>query len=462
MNSLDLIIGLLAGLGLGYLLRLALQSKTAGTTLPKAEFDQLEEKANRLERDKHLAEERLKDRTQELAEKEAALEENNRSLGTSREDLATARERIKQLEKEIQEGQKAFEELLQKNKAEFENLARKLLEENSRKFSETNREKIDELLKPFQTRITEFREEVQKNHKAQDERFLTFTENLKQLKELNQQISDEATALTKALKGETKRQGNWGEMILQTILQKSGLTEGEEYVVEQSLQAEVDGEQKRVRPDVIVNLPDERHVVIDSKVSLTAFEQYANAEDEEAAEKALRDHTLSLSNHIKGITVKNYQQAHGLNSLDFILVFIPIEAAFNLALQRDTTLYDTAFEKNIVIVTPSTLLATLRVVENLWRQEKQNRNALEIANQAGKLYDKFSGFLEDMEKLKARLRQAQESFDAAENKLQSGRGNLISRTEKLKALGARTSKQLPDSYNEIGPEDPDFEEEKAS
>lgn len=453
MSTLDIIIGLLAGTFLGYLIH-ALKAGKAEAGVSQEAFDALQAERDQIQKEQLVLDSRYQELRKQADQAAADLKEKEEAGRKQLEDLSTTRERLKNLEEDLQNQKADTEKMLEQNFEKFDNLARKILEENSQKFTQTNKEKLDELLKPFQTRIIEFREEVQKNHKAQDERFLTFTENLKQLKELNRQISDDATALTKALKGETKRQGNWGEMILQTILKKSGLTEGEEYEVEQSFQAEVDGEQKRVRPDVIVNLPDERHVVIDSKVSLTAFEQYANAEDDEAAEQALKEHTLSLSNHIKGITVKNYQQAHGLNSLDFILVFIPIEAAFNLALQRDTGLYDTAFEKNIVIVTPSTLLATLRVVENLWRQEKQNRNALEIANQAGKLYDKFAGFLEDMEKLKDRLRQAQESFDAAENKLQSGRGNLISRTEKLKALGARTTKQLPAPQEDFEEEDP--------
>lgn len=446
MNTIDLIIGLLVGAALGYLLRLVFQKQTSGESIPKAEFDALLSRADALESAKLKAETRFEERNHQLEDKERALRETEEHLSTARQDLARARQKIENFQIEVQQKQKETEALLEKNKADFKNLANEILKENTRSFTETNREKLEELLKPFQSRISEFRDEVQKNHKAQDERFLTFTENLKQLKELNRQISDDANSLTKALKGETKRQGNWGEMILQTILEKSGLTEGEEYLVEHSLHTEVDGRNRRVRPDVIVNLPGDRHVVIDSKVSLNAFERYVNAEDDTEAEQALKEHVLSVTGHVKGITLKNYQEARGLNSLDFILVFIPIEAAFNLALRRDTTLYDTAFEKNVVIVTPSTLLATLRVVENLWKQEKQNKNALQIAQEAGKLYDKFAAYLKDMNDLKGRLRQAQTAFDAAENKLHSGRGNLISRTEKLKALGARASKQLPAPY----------------
>jgi DNA recombination protein RmuC len=449
MDTLDLVLGLAAGYLLAYLVHGVIRRLSAGA-VARTEYEALVTERDGLRNELALNEGRREQERAQAGEAKEQLAKRAGELAEASRELATARERIRHLEENLEQGKKELAQLLEKNRAEFENLARKLLEENTAKFTETNKERLGELLRPFQQRITDFRETVESTHKAQDERFVTFQNELKHLRELNRQVSDEANALTRALKGETRRQGVWGEMLLEKILEKSGLTEGEEYVTQGSFTVEVDGEKTRVRPDVIVNLPDERHVVIDSKVSLTAYAAYVNAEDEAAAEKALGEHVLSVNSHIKGITVKNYQQAHGLNSLDFILVFIPIESAFNLALRRDTTLYDTAFEKNIVIVTPSTLLATLRVVENLWRQEKQNANALKIAQEAGRLHDKFVAFLEDMEELDQRLAQARRAFDAAENKLSTGKGNLVRRTDSLRELGARATKQLPDGYRDEG------------
>ncbi len=447
MEPITLIIALALGYALAFIIHAVIRKPDPG--VPREAVDKLESELTRHTTDLALARQELESERKNATQLRDDLAAEREKRSDSEKALSAKSEQIRNLQEDLEQKESSLNELLQRNLAQFQNLAQKLLDENTKKFTTANREKLDELLKPFQERIVDFRKTVEESNKNQDERFIRFENELKHLKDLNREISEEANALTRALKGETKRQGNWGEMILQTILDKSGLTEGEEYVAESSFTAEVDGEQRRVRPDVVVHLPGGRHVVIDSKVSLNAFERYANAEDDAEAEQALKEHVLSVTSHVKGITVKNYQEAKGLHSLDFILVFIPIEAAFNLALQRDTTLYDAAFEKNIVIVTPSTLLATLRVVENLWKQEKQNKNALKIAQQAGRLYDKFVGFLEDMENLDNRLRQARDAFDAAENKLKSGTGNLIKRTETLKSLGARTAKQLPGAYAEI-------------
>lgn len=445
MSILYLLLGLLLGYAAAYVIHgLLIARKRESKARDKREL--LEQERQKLLSDKAVHESNQQRDREQIQSLETRLREKSEALDAANRDLATLGERLQNRETELLKGKEEIQELLEKNKAEFENLARRILDEQSVKFSDKNREKLDEVLRPFQVKIQEFREKVESTHREQSERFVEFRANLQNLKDLNQQISEEANALTKALKGDTKRQGSWGEMLLERILEKSGLTPGEEYTTQESYTAEVDGQKRRVRPDVIVHLPGERHVVIDSKVSLTAFEQYVNAEDDAEAGRALQLHIQSVSAHIKGISAKNYQQAHGLNSLDFILVFIPIEAAFNLALQRDTALYDSAFDRNIVIVTPSTLLATLRVVENLWRQENQNRNALKIAEEAGKLYDKFVAFTEDMQLLSQRLNQAREAFDKAENKLATGKGNLVKRADDIRALGARATKSLPPPY----------------
>ena len=445
------IIFLIAGLALGYLIAFLIHKvlpgqKTSMSHVPKTELEAAENRWRESEQQRQALLFEQKRDQEAMGKLETLLADKEADFRNTADRLAAALEKIRNLEEDLKEGQTQQNQLLKQNRSDFENLARKLLEENSRKFSESNREKLDEVLKPFQTRIQEFRERVETTHRQQDERFVEFKTDLKNLRELNQQISQEANALANALRGESKTQGIWGEMLLEKILEKSGLTPGEEYTTQESYTAEIDGQARRVLPDVVIHLPDQRHVVIDSKVSLKAFTDYVNAEDDSEAEVAAKAHVLSVTNHVKGITAKNYQDAHGLSSLDFILVFIPVEAAFNLALARDTALYDTAFERNIVLVTPSTLLATLRVVENLWRQEKQNHNALRIAQEAGKLYDKFIGFLDDMHQINQRLDQARVAYDAAENKLKSGRGNLIGRAEKLKELGARSAKTMPNAF----------------
>jgi DNA recombination protein RmuC len=253
-------------------------------------------------------------------------------------------------------------------------------------------------------------------------------------------MTQEANNLVKALKGQTKTQGNWGEMILERILEKSGLRRDYEFEVQKSMKTE-DG--RRLQPDVVVKLPDDKNIVIDSKVSLNAYEAFSSAEDEDEQNRALQRHILSIKNHVKELGDKSYEKLYEINTPDFVLMFIPIEPAFSLALQNEPGLFNDAFEKNIVIVSPSTLLATLATINNVWKQEYQNRNAQEIARQSANLYDKFVGFVDDLQKIGERIQQTQLTYDQAMNKLQTGRGNLIGRVEKLKKLGISPSKQLP-------------------
>ena len=260
------------------------------------------------------------------------------------------------------------------------------------------------------------------------------------LKDMNQQITQEAKNLTEALKGQSKTQGNWGEFILESILEKSGLVKGREYVVQESLTSESG---RRFQPDVIIKLPENKSIVIDSKVSLVAYEKFISSEDENQKALALREHINSIRSHIKNLSSKNYQNLYQLESLDFVLMFMPVEPAFALAVQNDQTIFNDAFEMNIVIVSPSTLLATLRTISSIWRQEKQNRNALEIAKQSGDMLDKFTAFVEDLLTVGKGLISVKDNYDKAMNKLTDGRGNLINRAEKIKQLGAKASKSLP-------------------
>jgi DNA recombination protein RmuC len=358
------------------------------------------------------------------------------------------------LKERMEEQKQEVEHLRERFNLEFRNIANELLEDKSKRFTETNKENIDLILKPLKEKIAEFEKTVDTTHKASLQDFSALREQIGSLKELNQQMSKDAINLTKALKGETKTQGNWGEFILESVLEKSGLTKGREYVVQESHNDE-DG--RRFQPDVIIRLPEGKSIVIDSKVSLVGYEKMVSAEDEAQQLIAGKEHLASLRAHIKGLSEKNYQQLHSLKSLDFVLLFVPIEPAFAAAVQLDQALFNEAFDKNIVVVSPTTLLATLRTIASIWRQEYQNQNAQEIADQGGKLYDKFVAFTEDLIKLGNQMDTAKKTYEESMKKLTDGSGNLITRVEKLKKLGARSSKVLPTAL--LNRADPDAEDE---
>ena len=323
--------------------------------------------------------------------------------------------------------------------AQFKNLANDILEDKSKRFVEQNATSLDALLKPLQTKLTEFKEQVSTSYQNEArERFALKTE-IERLSNLNLRMSDETRSLTQALKGDSKVQGNWGELVLESILESSGLRKGEEFVVQDS-HTQADG--SRLQPDVVIHLPEGRHLVVDSKVSITAYARYAEALTPEIGQAELNLHILSIRQHMQGLSSKNYSALHGLGAIDFVLMFIPIEPAFIAAMKAAPNLQDEALAKNIVLVCPSTLMATLRTVAHLWRQDQQNRNALEISRQCGALYDKFVGFVEDLQKLGQRLEQAQSSYHDAFGKLKSGKGNLIRAAEKVRALGVKPSKLI--------------------
>jgi len=324
-------------------------------------------------------------------------------------------------------------------RAQFAELAGKIFDEREQRFAETSQQRLGQLLDPLKERIQSFEKRVEESYQAEARERFSLAKELERLQQLNLRLSDEATNLTRALKGQ-KTQGNWGELILERVLEHAGLEKGREYQTQVSLKGP-DGE--RFQPDVLIMLPGDKQVVVDSKVSLTAYQQYVGSDDPQMAQAALKQHVLSLRNHVKGLAGKDYKRLEGLHSLDFVLLFVPIEAAFSAALQAEPNLFQEAFDRHIVIVSPTTLLATLRVIDSLWKQERQSQNAREIAERAGWLYDKFVLFIQDLDEVGNRLQQLDKAYSAARNKLTEGRGNLVSRSEQLKLLGARASKSLP-------------------
>ncbi|HWK54908.1 MAG TPA: DNA recombination protein RmuC [Hyphomicrobiales bacterium] len=391
--------------------------------------------------------ERLDAREGELArtrEQLAALQgqlsgeqQRSRELGEQLAREQTVREQQQhQYEDKLTLLRQAREELT----LQFKQLAGDILEEKGKRFEASSQEKLQALLQPLGEKIQGFEKRVEQSYDKEARERFALEKEIRTLFELNTRISAEAVNLTKALRGENKTQGIWGEMILERVLEKSGLQKGREYDVQVSL---LDDDGGKGQPDVVVHLPEGKDIVIDSKVSLSAYQDYYAAEDDDSRATHLRQHLLSIRTHVRGLSDKNYQQLHGLNTLDYVLLFLPVEAAFTLAVQQDEQLFTDAFARNIILVGPSTLLATLRTIQSIWRYEYQNRHAQEIAEQAGRLYDKFVDFVRDLEEIGRRLDQTHKAWDQAHNKLSSGRGNLVGRIEKLRKLGARSSKELP-------------------
>lgn len=417
MEIIYLIIGLIIG---------GLAAWFIASSKFKGESGRVEERSVILERERSTLENNLN------LERQKVLELNSK--------LSALQSDYNNLQQKLTEQKAEVEELQQKFTKEFENLANKIFKEKTDEFSKQSKTNLSEILNPLKEKINEFQSKVEETNKESIDRFASLRQQLTSLKDMNQQITQEAKNLTEALKGQSKTQGNWGEFILESILEKSGLVKGREYVVQESLTSESG---KRLQPDVIIKLPENKSIVVDSKVSLIGYEKYISEEDEHQKQLGLREHINSIRSHIKNLSGKNYQNLYQLESLDFVLMFMPIEPAFALAVQNDQAIFNDAFEMNIVIVSPSTLLATLRTISSIWRQENQNKNALEIARQSGDMLDKFTAFVEDLLTVGKGLISVKDNYDKAMNKLTDGRGNLISRAEKIKELGAKTSKSLP-------------------
>lgn len=350
-------------------------------------------------------------------------------------DFENLWERHKEQKNEITELQEKFTK-------EFENLANKILEEKSAKFTEQNSESMKNILLPLQDKIHGFEQKVEQTHKESIDYHAALRQQIVGLSEMNAQMSKETLNLTKALKGDSKMQGNWGELVLERVLEKSGLEKGREYEVQQSF---TNSEGARVFPDVVINLPDGKKMIVDSKVSLVAYEKWINEESDILKIDLLKEHVNSIKRHVEQLGNKNYHDLYQIESPDFVLLFIPIEPAFAIALNEDSTLYNRAFDRNIVIVTPSTLLATLRTIDSMWANQKQQENAFEIARQAGALYDKFEGFVIDLVRIGNKIKDSKTEYENAMSKLVDGRGNLISSVEKLKKMGAKAKKALPEN-----------------
>ncbi len=353
-------------------------------------------------------------------------------------ELTRRNSEFENLEVKLREQKREVEKLQEKFTNDFEVLANKILESKSEKFTKQNKENIDGILKPLQEKIEKFERKVDDTHKESIDRHAMLRQQIIGLTALNEQMSKEATNLTKALKGDSKTQGNWGELVLERVLEKSGLEKDREYFVQNSFTTDYG---KRVLPDVVLHLPDNKKMIIDSKVSLVAYERFVNEDDKDVQVQFLKEHISSLKKHIEQLSEKKYQDIYEIESPDFVLLFIPIEPAFAVAINQDNSLYNWAFEKNIVIVTPTTLLATLRTIDSMWNNEKQQQNALEIATQAGRLYDQFVNLTEDLLKVGNQLNTVKGSYDSTMVKL-TGKGNLITRVEKLKKLGSKASKQI--------------------
>lgn len=454
LNTILIILFIFLAFGLGILLgkiisKLKFEKKQiAVDERYNVLYDQFTDYKKRVEVEKEQTENTIEQLVKKEEQLRASKNSDIENLRTSNSDLSI---HIAKLESELQhsneklkENKEEVEKLQDKFSKEFENLANKILDEKSTKFKIQNKESINEILNPLKEKIQNFEKKVEDTNKESIDRNAALKQQIEGLEKLNLKMSQEAINLTKALKGDSKVQGNWGELILERVLEKSGLEKGREYDLEKSFATEEEGK-KRLRPDVIINLPDNRKMVIDSKVSLTAYEQYANADEEVHRMQFLKDHVDSLKRHVEQLSAKKYEELHQIESPDFVLLFVPIEPAFAVALEADNQLYNTAFVKNIVIVTPSTLLATLRTIDSMWQNEKQQRNALEIARQAGALYDKFEGLYNDLIKIGRKMDDAKKDYSAAMNKLHDGKGNLITSVEKIKKLGAKAKKSLPES-----------------
>lgn len=388
------------------------------------------------------------ERVAQLTPLQAAIAVKDQQIEALQETIAKQRTLIAELDTQIKaereqtaEKMQLLDTAKQQMTVEFQHLAQQIFEEKSAKFTHQNKENMGSLLTPLREQLLEFKTKVEDiYHKDSNDRVLLLNQ-ISTLKTLNERIGQDALNLTNALKGQAKTQGNWGEMVLERVLEQSGLVKGREYEVQVST---TNSEGARLQPDVIVHLPEQKDVVIDAKVSLVAYQRYYEAENQPARDSAIAQHVASIRGHINGLSKKDYSALNGFRSLDFVLLFIPIEAAFITAVEYDQNLFNEAFAKHIIIVSPSTLLATLRTIEHIWRYEYQNQNAQDIARKGGDLYDKFVNFMHALDDVGEKLGKAQESYDTAYKRLHTGKGNLVGKIQELKVLGATTKKSLPE------------------
>ena len=426
---------------------------TSEQGISKAEAENLNKQISELSTDKRLAEERLADLRNDKEALENKVKEVSEDYLEANEHRIKSQDKNEYLEQKLGEQKEDIDKLQQKFTLEFENLANRIFEEKSRKFTDQNRSNLNELLKPLGEKIKDFEKKVEETYDIEARQRASLGGEIKKLIEQTQSVEREAKNLATALKGQAKTQGNWGEMILESLLENSGLEKDREYFIQKSYIK--DG--RRLQPDVVVKFPGQRDMVIDAKVSLVAYERFSSAESKEKQDIALKEHINSIKRHIDELSMKNYQEIYDLNTLEFVMLFIPIEPAYLTAMKGNPNLWNHAYNKRILLISPTNLIAILKMTENLWQQEIQRKNVKEIARQGGDMYDKFVGFVEDLLNIGKKIDDSKQSYDAAMNKLSEGRGNLISRTEKLKKLGAKTKKSMPQELlNQADDEDSDY------
>ncbi|GEM68272.1 DNA recombination protein RmuC [Sphingobacterium mizutaii NBRC 14946 = DSM 11724] len=397
----------------------------------QVEFAKIQERERILMADRDRLSLEMKEESLARQSVERSLEGTNAYLQAQQEKFAEQRQEMENMKVQFNN--------------EFQVMANKILEEKSFKFTQLNQQNISLVLDPLKEKIKTFEEKVEKSYQQESAERNVLKGVVEQLMQQSMQIKDEANNLAKALKGDNKKQGNWGEVILERVLERSGLIKDQEYKLQASVQ-EADG--RRFQPDALIYLPDEKHLVVDAKLSLVAYERAVNADTEEDRVIFVKQHVQSIENHVRELSAKDYHSLYGIQSPDFVLLFIPIESSLSLAVNFKPELFSEAWDRRVVIVSPSTLLATLRTIASVWKQERQNRNVLEIAKEAGLLYDKFVGFLNDMDQLQGMIQKAADKHDEAMKKLSSGSGNVIRKIEQLKTLGAKANKQIGDKYLE--------------
>lgn len=392
-----------------------------------------------------VEQEKNKSLSAQLAEAKFTLEAERQKVIELNNSLAASEADYRNLEEKLAERKKEVDSIQEKFAAEFKNLANEILEKNSAKFTDLNKNSMSELLNPLKDKILTFEKKVEEAYDKELRDKISLREEVKKLYELNSRISEEANNLTRALKGDSKKQGDWGEVILETVLERSGLTKDREYR-KQVITTNAGGE--TIKPDYLIMLPDKRHIIVDSKVSLVAYEHFVNVEDEETRPKYLKAHLESMKNHVKLLSEKNYFSSLEFNTPDFVLMFVPIESSFSVALQADQELFNYAWERRIVIVSPTTLLATMRTIASMWKMDKQSQHAFQIAEESGKLYDKFKLFMDDMVKVGNQLNSTKNSYEDAMKKLVTGRGNLVNQAEKIREMGAKNTRRIDEKITQ--------------
>ncbi len=442
-----IILGILTLVALGLILFILI--KTRGNKGSET-LSALTSKVDELNTLNAVAEEKEKNLNQNAANLSIQVKEKDDKILELSGQISKKDAEYNALLEKLQDQKADIEKLQEKFRIEFKNLANEILEEKTLKFTEQNKKKLDELLKPLGEKIKDFEKKVEETYDKESKQRFSLEKEIKNLADLNQQISKEANNLTNALKGQSKTRGNWGEIILESILEKSGLVKDREYFIQSSFTNE---HGKRFQPDVIVVYPGERNLIIDSKVSLNAYERFASAETKDEQDSALKDHLLSIRNHIQELSNKNYQDLYQLKGLDFVMMFMPVEPAYFIAMQNDPDLWNYAYERRILLISPTNLIAALKMIANLWRVEYQNKFAQDIADQSGALFDKFADFVKDLMEIGDKIDATKRVYDASMNKLTTGKGNLIRRAEKIKALGAKAGKEIPKTLLDKADED---------